>query len=329
MSRQLEPADPRLLVFSPEDVGNRTHKMLKNRKENKGDGIRTGLIDLDRELLPMLNTELITVLARPGNGKTGFLVRWARHRALELKALGKTNRVVVYITFEQSVEEINAFNVAADQEVSITDLSKGEITDQEWAKCMKHATTVRRTYPLWSIGYSATSDVIQPKLTMDALDLSLRYMVEELGLELDFIVVDYLQRIPYNRAESKTIGVSDNLDALKDLCLLYHAPVAVGAQAKREVDDYPVPIPALDDGQWTANIEQTSDKILGLARPFVYCKLGEKFGSMTVTDPSLMLGTILKQKLGPVNVPIWMLFNPMYNRFHNIELMRKQNEIDI
>jgi len=307
------------IIFSPEDVGILGSKYLEERRSNNGMGVKVGLRDLDEHLLPLFPGELMSVIARPGNGKTGFMVYWARTRAAWLRSKNITNRVVVYITLEQSIEELNAFNVAADNRLSITNMAKGDITDDEWVVCLKHAIN-RRFVPLWNIGYSSMTDRKQIKIDADAIEGAIKIIAE--SNIIDMVYVDYLQRMPTDsRSDSKTIGVSDNLDALKTISQqTSRSPMVVGVQAKREVDQTEDKIPGLDDGQWTSNIEQTSDKILSLMRPSNYFTDGDMVGKTRIIGKRQMLISLIKQKLGPANIPVWAYFDPEYNKLDELEI---------
>jgi hypothetical protein len=99
----------------------------------------------------------------------------------------------------------------------------------------------------------------------------------------------------------------------------------VGVQARREVDDRDdpsknkLPIPELDDGQWTSNVEQSSDRLLSLVRPIKYRKENEMFGKMQVKGTRQILITVLKQKLGKDNWSKWAYFDPEYNKLDELE----------
>lgn len=312
------------ILFSPEEVGLLGSRYLEERRSNKGLGVPIGLSSVDAVMYPTLPGELVSLIARPGHGKTGFMVHWSRTRAAWLRKNKIENRVVVYITLEQSIEELNAFNVAADNRLSVTTLAKGEISDQEWTACLKYAIN-RRFAPLWNIGYSSMSDKQQIKIDVDAIEGALRIITQK--DKIDIVFVDYLQRIPYNpRAESKTVGVSENLDALKTIAAqVAKAPVVVGVQARREVDERSPQIPELDDGQWTSNIEQTSDRVLSIVRPINYVKEGEMFGKTLIEGRNQAIISILKQKLGPANLPVWVYFQPEYNKLDELERNNAQS----
>lgn len=323
------------ILFDPEQAAAMTIAYLKSRRDNKAWGIPFGVASIDkppREIgkeqehyVPLMPGEVESVIARPGHGKTGTMVARARRRAQFLKDHKLDGeRVVVYITLEQSTEELNAFNIAADRKLSITHMAMGEITDAEWKECLEEG--LRRRYtPIFNIGYSSTTTAKQIRIDLDGIAGALHMIEDKYKKKIDLVCVDYLQRIPYDRAESKTIGVSDNLDGLKNLALqTFKCPMIVGAQATRDVEGRKgageLPIPGMDDGQWTSNIEQTSDHVISLVRPRKYRRDGETFGSVTVSGNAQMLVSILKQKMGASNFARWIYYDPIYNILDELEM---------
>lgn len=316
------------ILHDPESIGIQTTQYIQFRRENIGRGLKLGLRTLDepdskgRFLLPLIGTELMSIIARPGNGKTGFMVRWARERSKELRRLAgddpvMNKRVVVYATIEQSVEELNAFNMAADRRLSITNVAAGKISEEEWNICLREGIN-RRNLPLWNIGYSSVLHAKQEIIDLDAIRGALQ-MIQDRGYTIDVVFIDYLQRLGYIRAESKTIGVSDNLDGLKNLALLNRCPFVVGVQAARDVDASADKIPMLNSGQWTSNIEQTSDRIISLVRPTTYFQQGEVWHGERIEGETQLLITVLKQKLGPAHFARWARYDPIYNTLDDLE----------
>jgi replicative DNA helicase len=325
-----EPKDYASILFTPEEIGVFGTQYLRQRRENKDLGVPLGLKILDTPdkdkniFLPLMPGELMSIIARPGSGKTSFMVRWARHRAAYLKSKKLENRVVVYVTLEQTVEELNAFNVAADRRLSITDMARGEITDAEWKMCLE-AGIDRRYDQVWNIGYSAFTEKKQIIIDVEAINGALTKIRDEHKKVIDIVFIDFLQNIPMRGgAESKTIGISDNLDAIKRMGLrTIKAPIVLGVQAKREVEERNPPVPQMDDGQWTSNIEQASDKIFSLVRPSKYREEGQEFGKTVVQGHCQMLISVLKQKLGASNFCRWVYFDPEYNKLDELEQGRQ------
>lgn len=317
--------DPRDIIYTPAEITTVGMKYLEERRTNKAMGIPIGLNSIDTDFLPLLPGELVTILGRPGNGKTGFMMRWARERAAWLMKQNIVNRLVVYATWEQSIEELHAFDVAADTEIGVTEMARGNIDDGQWERMM--ASSMRRIEkPLWYIGHSMERRKKRPTISVTTLTEALD-AVEKWGdekYEIDMVFIDYLQRIPFERQpESKVIGLDDILNRLKDGALTFGCPFVVGVQARREVDAREVPVPMMDDGQWTSAIEQVSDKSLSVMRPRKYKQEGEFIGKKNPTiveGENQMLVSLLKQKLGVANKTYWVYFNPIYNRLDELEM---------
>lgn len=318
-----EIVDPRDIVFTPAEIGSLGTSSIKQRKELKNSGIPLYLDSVDKTFLPALPGDLITVIGRPGSGKTGFMMRWARKRAEVLAENGIDDRLVVYVTYEQTIEDLHAFHVAAENGISITEMARGELTEAQLGQ-VELSGVKRASLPLWYVGHSMEHRRKRPLITVENLAMALRSIEEwhdSDQFKIDVVFVDYLQRIPLERGvESKTIGTSDALDRLKNGALAFGCPFVVGVQARRDVDKYKLPIPSMDDGQWTSNIEQSSDKIFSLVRPSKYMSDGDLFGSMVVNGHSQMLVSLLKQKLGEDNKAFWVYFDPAYNKLDELEV---------
>lgn len=318
------------IVFPPNEVAIAGTAYLDYRRNNKDAAIPLYIKSLDAKgktdakaerFLPALPGELISIMANPGNGKTGFMMRWARTRAQAIA--DDDTRAVVYATWEQSVEELHAFNAACETKVNISDMACGEITEAEWEK-VKEYELRRASLPLWFIGHSMERRKKRPQMTMTALARALD-KIENWGKDKDFkidmLFVDYLQRIKFDdKPESQTIGFSNILDRLKDCGLAFGCPVVVGVQARREVMTRSDPVPCIDDGQWTSNVEQSSDKVISLMRPSRYREEGEQMLGVTVQGHCQMYFTLLKQKLGRDNWARWVYFDPAYNVLNDMEL---------
>lgn len=322
------------LIHSPTEIFTNGQKYLERRRDGSAYGIPLGLKTVDQAIsmkapdekfLPVWPGEMITVIGRPGNGKTGLMMWWARSWANILKNRPEKNRCVLYVTYEQTIEELNAFNLAAETGVSITNLAEGKSTEEEWSK-IKVAGARRAQLPLWFMGHSFERRNGQKRPVMNAASIgeavrAVQNWSSDNPREVDMVFVDYLQRIPFDgKPESKTVGHSGQLDELKDLALELGTRMVVGVQAKREVEQKPLPIPSQEDGQWTSNIEQASDGILTVCRPRKYKQEGETFGSQIVRGDTQMIITIAKRKLAPDNFARWVYFDPRYNHLDNLEM---------
>ncbi len=322
--------DASRLVFTSVESTMAAKEYIDWRRENEGGGMPLYIKSLDfdgkRGFLPVLPGEMISVIGRPGNGKTGFMFRWARIRAKDLQkqaALGnKTaeNSVVLYVTMEQTVEELRLFHVAAEDKISVTRMASGQMKDEDWTAAHNSLNRLAPV-PLWFIGKSRKRRKDKMELNEQNIRAALasveKWQDENLTTQIDSVFVDYLQRFRSMGELVEFYGGMTN--AVKEWATDFSTRVILGVQAKREVDQRQEPIPLMDDGQWTSTIEQFSDGVISVMRPAHYRKVGEDFMGIAVTRED-MLVSVLKRKLGPDNFSKWVKFEPEYNKLDEAEL---------
>jgi replicative DNA helicase len=340
MKQQKPTPDYSRLVFTPVEASNATERYVDDIRASDGAGMplyipRMEYSPKDRKgFLPVKRGEIITILGRPGNGKTGFMLRWARERARDLQkqaAEGKEIGVVLYWTMEQLVEELRLFHVAAEEKLSATDMANGKLSDDQWDTVNK---SLRGLYvnPLWFAGKSLRRRKDKIQLTEDALQGALEsietWQGDNVKQQIDSVFIDYLQRFRSGGADW-TQFYGDLVNGLKDMAGDYATRFIVGVQARREVDKREVPIPQMDDGQWTSSIEQQSDGMLSVMRPSHYKTDGESMDDIVVKGHTQMVVTCLKRKLGPENFKQVVSFAPEYNRLDEMELKRFAPNEDI
>lgn len=334
MGKQIEDQDFSRIVFTPLEASNATEKYVNQIQEGDEDGMPLYIPKMEynpktkKGFLPVKRGEAITVLGRPGSGKTGFMLRWARMRAKHLRDQAKegnkvaANSVVLYFTMEQMVEELKLFHVAAEEGISATDIANGRLQEETWTQVTKSLRGMHTT-PLWLAGKSIDRRKDKIRLTEEALRGALssieKWRGDEIETQLDSVYVDYLQRFRSDGRDWVQF-YGDTFNGLKEMAGDFATRMIVGVQAKREVDKYEVPIPQMDDGQWTSGIEQQSDGMISVVRPIQYKAKGETFDDVVVTSHKHMVVTVLKRKLGPANFNDWVEFDPEYNRLDEQEL---------
>lgn len=296
------------------------------------------LVDPNKEgesigFMPVLRGEMITKIARPGHGKTATSMRWARQRAADIRARcaagdpDAMRRVVVYVTLEQPVEELNAFHIAASMSetnrMNVTAMAMGKISDTQMSE-ISRINTNSVADPLWIIGHSLESKRKKPLITVPMIEDAV-YGIKDWETEDDFIIdslfIDYLQKIPYI-GRDKVIGISNNLGAIKNVISNVVTSGVVDVQSSREVDERSDPTPTMSDGQWTSSIEQDSDGVIAIMRPCRYFSQGETVGSrgIVVKGTNQMKMAFLKRKLGPAPFERWINFDVAYNKIIEAEM---------
>jgi replicative DNA helicase len=308
--------NPSSVIYSPVEVGTLGTQYLQYRRDHKDLALAFPVKKMQDRIYPLAGGEVMSIIARPGHMKTGLMMYWARQRARLLREI--EGRVSIYATWEQSIEELHSFYIAAEQKLSITKMAKGDLTDEDFKKVMD-ASASRAKEPLFFFGHSMMRKTGRQPMTVDTLGEAIERVQSE-GFVVDSVFADYLQQIiPAVEYESMVTNFSKIMRDLKNLALGLGIPLVVGVQASRDVEKEKLPIPEMHHAQWTSNIEQSSDRVLSLVRPRRYRKAGEMFGSRTVEGENQLLITTLKQKLGIGNFAEWVSFNPIYNRLNDAE----------
>jgi replicative DNA helicase len=307
------------IVFDPLTASNLAVNMVNSLRNEQGIGIKSGLADLDKEMLPFRPGELITVMGYTSHYKSGFM-NWLSKQAL--KAIpDESNEIVVRVTWEQSVEEDTLSWLAGKADLSVTKLARGMVDEAEWKRLDK-AGNMRAATPMWIMGHSQTESTqlrkARPRMTMRDVALAIEYILHDATpnqLKLKMVVLDYLQRMRPDPQDGNTKReqMMEAVNQSKDLAIAYGAPVVLGVQTGRDILDRVDKMPRLDDGQETSNIEQSSDKMFGLWYPIKTEKEGEIVGKFPVTK-NLLFVSLLKQKLGPAPVFCPLFVNPEKNQ---------------
>ncbi len=284
-------------------------------------GVNWGVRPMDEYLIPMVPGDLVTVLARPGMGKTSLLLHLSRHIASRLTQ----NETAVYATWETLVEEYVGAAASASSGFTLEDIGRGTAD----LPAVRKAAIDLIDMGVTVLGRSMESPPGR-NMTLNDVDVILHELAES-GQRPVAVLLDYLQRIPNRPGLERGDSVTENLEQAKDLALSHRVPVVLAAQARREVDDQSgLRLPGLRDGQWTSNIEQTSDKVLAVTKPAAYMVAGStiKQGGFKYTvDDSLLCIKPLKQRWGPANTVVWVLgFDPRTYSIYPAPVSGEQNQ---
>lgn len=310
-----EKLNIRDVVFSPGEATTLALKLAKDFQENKGSGITSGIEDLDMVMNPMRPGELIVVLGRTGNFKSGFMNNMSLHAAKQFMNLEK-DTIVVKGTWENSIEEDTLSLMAIENGVGLIKIARGQIGESDWFRINQSALSAT-VNPIWMVGHSqsVSKDLhrTRPSLTIQDFEEAIEMIAENISgskKRIGLVVLDHLQRMNIgDRTQSMREKYMMIVDHCKDMAISWGCPVILGCQARREVDERSKKLPLIGDGQETSNVEQSADKMISLhlASMGDYGKgqnmdlNGESFDA---SDPQLLIMGLLKQRNGPASYRI-------------------------
>lgn len=313
--------DPRLLVHTPAELATAYVQLAEAIKADPG--IPFGIGDIDKTVIPMRPGNLIVFTARPGHGKTSVMAYLAKKEADRIRKRGTEDReCVVYITWEQAAEELEAFFQSGKQ-YSVSDFAWGRVD----LDTIKRQAVKRAGIPIWVIGHGiGRAGEGAPRMFPDIIMDAIESMKEDFGVKPTLLCFDYMQLIPIREADRRVEQVTEAPIRVKEVAERVGAVAIVGAQARQEVDERNEKIPGPQDAQWASAIHQTADKHFALMRPILYYELDQLIriegqAPLKITE-NLFIMRMLKQRFAEGR-HTWLLhFDPAYLVLEELELQR-------
>lgn len=260
-SANIDQAITRLMGLHVE-VKNYDHSLAESQKryietyEDRGKGlpgISTGFEKLDKKLGGWQKSDLIVAAGRPAMGKTAF----------GLNSAIKSNARIGLFSLEQGNQQIYERWVSIDGKVPLEAIRGGWAFEQNQLSDRWMVSADRAKNRVFQI-YD------KPAASLDDIKRQSRKWKHELNIDL--IVVDYLQRISGQRGQKKYEIVSESVLGLKELARELDIPVIALAQVSRDVEKRPNKRPGMADISDSGEIEKEADIIITLYRDEVYNK---------------------------------------------------------
>lgn len=306
------------LVHTPNDCG--VQFVDYYREQRKTGGLKTGIPIIDRSLNPLKPGDIVGIIARPGHGKSTIGAYLARKVALDLALAGNQSQCAVYVTLEQTIEELESlFELPDDLSYDATQLSRLEIDEKQ----VLTQSLKRAALPVWMLGNSSVRRKMTPRLTIQNIYDSLMLIEDEWGVKPAIIVIDYVQIIPIERSAERVQQVTEAIIGANELADRIGCPLVLPVQARRDVDKYDRKIPTASDCQWASAIEQVADKLIGVWRPSLtedndsYVDLD---GQEIKVTPQLAIARLLKQRGGPAGITWPLYFSPQYLKLAEMDI---------
>ena len=298
----------RNLVHTPAELATEYVEWAQSIRDNPG--IPFGVPSVDKKVIPMRPGELISLIGRPGSAKTSLMAYLAKRTAVGIQERGASEiEAVVYVTWEQSAEELANFFLA-DGDYDIGEVAWGRMPMEKVMRQAVHGGKI----PLWVIGHGiGRAGLKVPRMTPDVVLSAIESMEEDFGVKPILMCFDYMQLIPVANIRDRVQQVTEAPIRIKELALRIGCPALVAVQASRNVDERQVKLPGMADAQWASSIEQTSDKAFGLWRPATTEKelsLIPLDGEDHIVCDTLLIMRMLKQRGASPNGQWALYFHP-------------------
>jgi replicative DNA helicase len=283
-------------------------------------GISTGFDKLDAKTAGLHAGDLVIVAARPGMGKTSFVlnlaVNVATPREITLQRDGQTleHQVdgfgVAFFSMEMPNAQISGRAACSEARVDVGLARQGYLQPDHWRR-LTEASAFLAALPLW------IDDT--PALGLLALRAKVRRIQAEYnrapegddpGRRLGVVVIDYLQLMKGpETAQNREQEISAISRGLKALAKELDVCVVALSQLNRSVENRADRRPELSDLRESGAIEQDADTIIFIYREDYYNPGSDLCGLAELL--------VKKQRNGPTG-KVWLKFFESCTRFDNL-----------
>lgn len=254
-------------------------------------GVETGFTDVDNLLAGLHQSNLIILAARPGQGKTAFVINIAQYASIVNK------QAVGIFSLEMSKEELVDRLLVSQSDIDAWRLKTGKLTEDDYGKLSV------------AMGQLAEAPIFiddTPGLSIPEMRTKARRLQSEHNLKL--LIVDYLQLASTGKKfENRVNEVSYISQSLKNMARELRIPVIGVSQLSRAVEQRGGGKPQLADLRESGAIEQDADVVMFLYSP------DEEFTSQRIVNV-----LVAKHRNGPVGEKE-LLFRGDRIRFYNVE----------
>ncbi len=269
-------------------------------------GVPSGFNALDAVTSGWQKSDMIILAARPGMGKTAFVLSMARNAAVDFK------QPVAVFSLEMSSLQLVTRLMAAETELEMEKLRKGKLADYEWQQLYQKVKRLEEA-PLF------IDDT--PAINVFELRAKCRRLKQQHNIQM--VIIDYLQLMSGGSIDgSKGAGGNREQEigtisrALKRIAKELNIPVIALSQLNRSVETRGGDkTPQLSDLRESGSIEQDADMVLFIYRP-------EYYGLTQDDEGNSMQGVakvkIAKHRNGELK-EVDLKFVAKYAKFENLE----------
>lgn len=289
-----------------QDILSKTQANLESLASNSSEvtGLSTGFGNIDKMTAGLHETEFIIIAARPGVGKTAFLLNIATTAAANKKT-------VAIFNLEMNAEQLATRMISSLGQINISKLRTGRLEHNDWKRVNEAMSQLADT----NIYIDDT-----PGITISEIKAKCRRLATSPS-GLDLVIIDYLQLITSGEryGSNRQQEVSDISRSLKTMALELNIPVIAAAQLSRDVEKRDDKRPLMSDLRESGSLEQDADLVSFLYRDDYYNKEAhapDDFNSET----EFILG---KNRNGPTGI-VDLLFKRNTGTFLNYKKEEKE-----
>ena len=274
---------------------------LRNREDGLT-GVPTGFTDLDRLTSGWQPSDLVILAARPGMGKTSFVLSLAKNAAAEFE------KGVAIFSLEMSSVQLAQRLISMEAEISGSKMRNGQLEDYEMQQLNSALERISEA-PIF----------IDDTPGINIFELRAKCRRLQMQHDISLVVIDYLQLMSgggENQKGNREQEISAISRALKGLAKELEVPVIALSQLSRAVEVRGgTKRPQLSDLRESGAIEQDADIVSFIYRPEYYQILEDEEGQSLKGVAEII---IAKNRHGALKT-IKLKFIDEFARFSNLE----------
>ena len=252
-------------------------------------GVPSGFTDLDRITSGWQRSDMVVVAARPGMGKTAFVLSMARNMAVEFQI------PVAIFSLEMSSVQLVQRLISSETEIDAEKLRRGSLQDHEFHQLHQRISRISEA-PIF-IDDTAGLSVFE-------LRAKCRRLKAQHGIQM--IIIDYLQLMTVggdNRSGNREQEISTISRSIKGIAKELDVPVIALSQLSRQVETRGGDKrPLLSDLRESGAIEQDADIVAFIYRPEYYNLDQDADGNSTAGTGTIIIAKHRNGALGDVKL---------------------------
>ncbi|MBK7129766.1 MAG: replicative DNA helicase [Crocinitomicaceae bacterium] len=250
------------------DLVHQAIQEIEKASENKDgvSGVPSGFTDLDRITSGWQRSDMIVLAARPGMGKTAFVLSMARNTAVQFK-----QPVAIFSLEMSSVQLVKRF-MAMETGIASEKLRKGFSAKEDWDQLHSRISALTEA-PIY------IDDT--PALSIFELRAKCRRMKMQHDIQL--VIIDYLQLMSAgSKGGNREQEISTISRSIKEIAKELNVPIIALSQLSRSVETRGGDKrPLLSDLRESGAIEQDADMVCFIYRPEYYGLIEDENGMPT------------------------------------------------
>ena len=246
-------------------------KEMEELRQNKDGltGVPSGFTGLDRVTAGWQKSDLVIIAARPGMGKTAFVLSTMRNAAVQFK------KAIAFFSLEMSAAQLVKRLISSEAEIESEILKTGKLSEMEWQRFVEKTRSLAEA-PIF----------IDDTPAISVLELRAKCRRLKAQHDIGMVIIDYLQLMSSDNNSGGGGNRVQEIDyisrSLKQLAKELNVPVLALSQLSRAVETRGGDKrPQLSDLRESGSIEQDADMVMFLYRPEYYDLLEDEEGEST------------------------------------------------